>query len=260
MLLDPSLGLGQTIAQTLGERKVKLAAAASRDDTQGARAVLSVFAQNQLLAYAKVAESSEALSHEHAVLRALASCPLRVLVTPSPLGWIEWEGLDVLLLTPVRTPGRARRAMGDAEVAGLVELARLGETLRHVLGEAPGLVPVHGDFTPWNCAVLPGGRLSLWDWEKTRLGHPLEDLFHWRAQMLFYLQGGTPNELVAGAETPDHQILEFCSGLQLSPEGAPKALRRYLEASLADPSLATDDAAPKRREALALLSTVVSES
>ncbi|GGK69323.1 hypothetical protein Sme01_14800 [Sphaerisporangium melleum] len=31
----------------------------------------------------------------------------------------------------------------------------------------------HGDFSPWNIALAPGGRLAVWDWERFATGVPL---------------------------------------------------------------------------------------
>jgi len=69
----------------------------------------------------------------------------------------------------------------------------------------------------------------LWDWESTRLGHPLEDFFHWRAQRLLRFGQGSVGELVALAAKPDDVLLGLCERLEVDPASAPDALQSCLE-------------------------------
>ena len=49
------------------------------------------------------------------------------------------------------------------------ELEALIADVHDALGPAPpGLVPAHGDLTPWNLRSVPGGRRVLFDWEHRR--------------------------------------------------------------------------------------------
>lgn len=51
-------------------------------------------------------------------------------------------------------------------------------TISSALGEPPqdGLLPMHGDFAPWNVRVLPDGRIAVIDWEHAAWGPPDADL------------------------------------------------------------------------------------
>lgn len=234
---DTAHGLAPVLADALGKPRVELAAAVARE---GRRVLLAVRSGGRLFAYAKVDRDNEGLEHERQVLTSLATVPLERIAVPEVLAHLEWNGCSVLVLAPLPAPGRADRPFGPAELAALAELARLGD----VLGTGP--IPVHGDFAPWNCAVL-GDRLALWDWEETRAGLPFEDLFHWQVQRLLLFGVGSPEELVARALEPDTSL---CAALGASPSDAPAALRGVLEHDL---ERGGAQANAIRRRALALL-------
>ena len=81
---------------------------------------------------------------------------------PRVIDCFDWQDCAVLVLEPFRVRQRADRVTGSAEVAGLVELARLGSHVDDLgNGKAPGHVLVHGDFAPWNCAPLGPSSLAL---------------------------------------------------------------------------------------------------
>src|SRR5207302_10970969 len=98
-----------------------------------------------------------------------------------------------------------------------------------VIGREHGSIPIHGDFAPWNCAPLGNSRLALWDWEETRLGLPLEDLFYWRIQRLLRFGHGRPSDIVANARDPDPEIRSLCARVGVEVDVAPAALRACLE-------------------------------
>lgn len=227
--VDPAAGLAPAIAQRLLAREVVLAAAATATGGRELRALLSVRADGAVVAFAKVAADRSGLAREREVLDELAGCELRRIVVPRALDLFAWEGLSVLLLAPVPTPGRADHDLGTAELDALVELAEL-----QVFRAGDGLVPVHGDFAPWNCARQRGGRLALWDWERARAGLPLEDLYHWRLKRLAVFGHGTLDELVRGALTPDPQVRSVCDALGIDAALAPWALLGTLERALAE--------------------------
>ena len=253
--LDLEGGLTTALADALGGKRVRLAAAATGDSRRGERALLAVSEGGRILAFAKVARSFGAaqLEHERRVLEALRCSPLRLLVVPEVLAFLHWRDCTVLVLSPSHTRGFADRPLEGAELSALAELAGLKDSLGAVLGGADGLIPVHGDFTPWNCARLDG-RLSLWDWEEARLGYPLEDVFHWRFQRLVLFGEESIEQLVGDALEPDRHLRSACHQLGVGPERAADALRSYLEISLAHAeSQGHANAVHARRQALALL-------
>lgn len=233
--LDPSGGIAPLVADALGVRNVQLAAAAQRDDARGGRALVVVRNGGRIVAYAKVAASGDHLAREHALLTLLHGQTLRRVVTPRPLGLLDDRGLSVLLLEPLVARGNPLRRLGPAEVEAVAELAELGAALEPVLGARDGLVPVHGDFAPWNCAVASDGRLALWDWEEARLGLPLEDVFHWATERMLLLGRGHAEELIRAALATDSVLAGVAARLDVDVAGRLAALRAALERSSAGP-------------------------
>jgi thymidylate kinase len=253
--VDPARGLGPAIERQLGVSGLELAAS-TVTKARGERVILSVQRRGRPIAFAKVTRDDiGALEREHNVLVALQAVDQDGFCSPRPLGFMQWRDAGVLLLAPLGVRARADRALGEAELAALVALAQLGRPLESVFGSPERLVPVHGDFAPWNSATPPAGPLVLWDWEEARLGLPLEDLFHWRTQRLVHFGHGSVRELVAGALEPDRQVGELCATLGVAPEAARVALAAYLRRGLADTRLVgkREPALAVRRAALALL-------
>jgi hypothetical protein len=232
--VDVAEGLERRIAAALECDRVELAAAVTGDVRRGERVLLSVRRGRKIVAFAKVAREERAkLEHEFAVLRLLAECRLERLVIPEAIDCFAWHDSAVLLLRPFQVEARADRQTTVAELGGLAELGRLVDPLSAALGVQPGLIPLHGDFAPWNSDPLNGRNLLLWDWEQAGLGLPLQDLFHWRLQRLWRLGRGSVDELVVGAFRPDEQVRWLSDDLGVVPEeAAPLALRAALEAGL----------------------------
>jgi hypothetical protein len=244
--LDPEAGLAPVLARALDVLDVELAAALSGTHVRADRVILAARHRGRTVAFAKVAAGEGlALRHELRVLEALRAQALETLVAPEPVACLDWQGNTVLVLRPLPLRGRVDRAVGAPETRALAELAELRDALGPLLGRREGLVPLHGDFAPWNAARLPGGKLALWDWEGARLGLPLEDLFYWRAQRVFYFGRGTIAELVGNALDGDPYVRELISKLALGADAAPRALRAALERSL--------DEAVRERDPQALL-------
>lgn len=254
MLADPERGLAPELAALLGWHHIELCAAWPVDRAPGEqRAFLSLRRHGRTIAYAKVERAGGGnLAREASVLEHLQAIPLRSIVTPRVLGRLDWEGFEVLVLEPVPIATRTDRPAGTAELAALTELASLGPALEPVVGSRSGQIPVHGDFCGWNSAPAAPERLALWDWEDTRLGLPLEDLFHWRMQRLVHFGHGSVQGLVASALRPDGQIELHCRGLGVGPDVAAPALEACLLRGLR--SGKHDERAVRiRRQALDLL-------
>lgn len=257
--LDVAQGIGPSIADALRVRRVELAVAMTGAPSRGDRLLIAALEGDTAIAYVKVARTEEAapLHHERRILESLASCSLRALRVPDVVTLLEWDRYSALLLRPVDTRGRADRPLGAVETSALGELARLGASLAPVLGYENGLIPIHGDFAPWNCSRT-GARLTLWDWEACGLGLPFEDLFHWRIQRLALFAEGTVGGLVDGAFAPDSWLLALANELGTRDRDlrthAPAALRSALQRGLRVPQTAEEArAAAVRREALELL-------
>lgn len=224
----PERGVGPAIADALGLPGVELGVAITGDAGRGSRVLLAVSSRGRVVAFAKVArEERQKLERERRVLELLAAAELETLVVPEVLGSFGWRDCSVLLLEPLDVRRLADRRLGGAEVAGIGELMRLSTALAPVLGTEPGLVPVHGDFAPWNCSPGPG-RLVLWDWEEARLGLPFEDLFYWRLQRLLRFGRGGVEALVDAALRPADDVAALCDRLSIPPSVAPRALEACL--------------------------------
>jgi hypothetical protein len=232
--VEPGQGVAPAIAEALGIGAVDLAATITGGGGRGQRTTLSIWDRQCLVAFAKVSERPQELEHERAVLDAFASCELEHLVVPRVLGFFVWNGFGVLLLERIPMRSYADRGIGPAERAALAELSRLSTSLSGVLGEQEGSIPVHGDFAPWNCEPTSAQRLVLWDWERTRLGLPLEDVFHWRTQRLVHFREGNTRQLVTSALESDPELDELCALLGVPSEIAAVSFRAYLERNLAE--------------------------
>jgi hypothetical protein len=233
--------LAQIIAERLGVGDLELAATVTGDDRRGRRAVLAARDSGRTIAFAKIAlEEGARLLHERDVLDALSRLELEILVPPRVLDCFEWDGSTVLLLEPLCVSGRTDRPLGESECAALAELRSLGEQLAPTLASDGTAAPVHGDFAPWNAARLSRGRLAVWDWEETRTGSVLEDVFHWRIQRHLRGAGESLEAIASDAVRGDGVTGAVAARLGIDPAGAPQALRQYLDRTLGQPPRASD--------------------
>ncbi len=180
-------------------------------------------------AFVKVGDTAvtrDLVRGEAAALKTAAELSLRQVTAPRLLGLIDWNDLDLLVLSPLATaPSRARQ---DIPYAAIDELARAGGVTTGPLRTSPywrkfdapdELAPVldaverahgdttfeygawHGDFTPWNLQWRGDG-VVLWDWERFATGVPLGfDALHYR-QALDAARLGDAN--AATRALPDH--------------------------------------------------------
>jgi len=215
--VDPDSGIAPRVADALGFDRVELAAALPREGTRAHRAVIAVLHDRELVAFCKVSSRASELRHEASMLEALQACELEHIAVPRVLDLLELAAVSVLLLSPLAARGNTGRSMGSPEHNALVELAALSDNLSPVLGREAGLVPVHGDFTGWNSAPLPDGRLALWDWEEARLGLPLEDFFHWKVRRLLLLGVGDAEATAWEAMHPGPELAGLARRLGIEP-------------------------------------------
>ncbi|MEV5411477.1 hypothetical protein AB0K60_21895 [Thermopolyspora sp. NPDC052614] len=146
--------------------------------------VLEVHDATGLIAFAKIADTPrvrDLVRHEAATLRLLAETPTEVVVPPRVLHHGVWRGMDVLVLTALPVP-RPRRGPAPALLAAAIdEISTLATRADRVGSRANAwgdggewsAWSWHGDFSPWNIAPGPGGRLLVWDWERFGTGVPL---------------------------------------------------------------------------------------
>jgi hypothetical protein len=250
-------GLKPELEAALDVGGLDLSVAVTRDEGRRDRATLAARRRGQLVAYVKVDSGEAALNREREVLDVLERVELRSFRVPEVLAFFSWRGNAVLALAPMKIGGLADRSFGKSESQALVEIASLGRDLAGVLGEGRGLVPQHGDFTPWNSA-RSASDLALWDWESARLGLPLEDFFHWEVQRLVLFGRGSARGVIEAALEPSGLATRLCRELEISPDAAISALQSYLEWSISGVESPPHDSRETsvRREILDLLETV----
>jgi hypothetical protein len=153
-----------TIEGHLGEvlgRPVRVAVRVRPALRANRKPVLEAHCEGGLRAFVKIGDSARAgelVRHEAATLRTLADAPLRVVTPPAVLHHGRWRGMDVLVLGAL--PVRRARPSPALLTAAIREIGGLGDWAWH------------GDFSPWNIAPGPGGRLLVWDWERFATGVP----------------------------------------------------------------------------------------
>jgi hypothetical protein len=171
-------------------------------------------------------------------LRSLQAAALRHLTVPEVLHHGRWNGLEVLVLTPLRVWEPRVERSAERLAAAMREIAAIGggtegplrdspywtalgdrlgaladgESVRALrrayadIGDRAGDTRLrygswHGDWTPWNMATLRD-TLLVWDWERFATGVPLGfDAVHYAFQGAVVRQGADP--LVAVSETVD---------------------------------------------------------
>jgi hypothetical protein len=228
--LDADRGIAPVLADALGVGSLAITGALIARDG-GTRTVLRLAARGRTVAYAKVDVDAGRLEHERRVLSTLARIGTRTFSVPRVLGFVEWDGLRVLVVEPVALVENGTPALGGSEVAALAELWELRDELGPVLGSTSGFGPAHGDFAPWNAGRTRTGLAAIWDWEQARMAPPLEDYFHWHTQCHVLLGASTVAGLVNRALRPDNELRQLCSRLGVPPADAPSLLRSYLSRS-----------------------------
>jgi hypothetical protein len=170
---------------------------------------------------------------EAAALVQVHEAELATVVAPVPLFIGDWQGLELLVLTPLPLARRPARRAVQVPVQALREVSGIGAT-RSTLLAAPfwqrlkqtsaelgpdtrdalysvidelearhggtelALGGWHGDWTPWNMQYRDG-HVLLWDWERFTTGVPVGfDALHYRLNDLRVVRGLPMTEAVAG--------------------------------------------------------------
>jgi len=138
------------------------------------------------LVVVKLGPPDDGLEREALVLDMLARDPLPSIATPERIesDSMEIEGHAVAFLASTGLSTRRQRPAIDEPLrtfeSDLAErLSDLPLPDESEPGPAHGLVPVHGDLTPWNLRRTPRG-LVLFDWESAGWGVPGSDLSLYR--------------------------------------------------------------------------------
>ncbi|HEU5161377.1 MAG TPA: hypothetical protein VFU43_30580 [Streptosporangiaceae bacterium] len=264
--------LSMSIGPARANRKPVLQVLTRRGDTVG-------FAKVGVNDLTRALAAAEAGS-----LRTVAAAAPRHLTVPSVLHQGGWNGLEVLVLSPLpiwlprarHSEARLRSAMLEvAEIGGVTTAplrdshywaglgVRLGgiddETARALreayarIGELAGAVRLrygswHGDWTSWNMATLRD-TLLVWDWERFSCGVPLGfDAVHYAFQEAVVRGGADP--AVAVTRTLDDAARLLAPFGAASPEPAAAA---HLTALLYFIDIAVRYLADKQAEAGARL-------
>ncbi|MBC6459065.1 phosphotransferase [Actinomadura sp. HBU206391] len=184
------------------------------------------------LAFVKVGDTETArdlITQEAAALEFLAGVPLERVAVPRVLHHGPWNGMTLLVLSPLPTSARGWRPRRNVPIEAMREvfaaagvtsgpladsgfLARLREVPSRVsdpeqagrldavierVGRAYGGQTLrfgawHGDWTPWNMA-WHRGKVQLWDWERFARDVPAGlDLLHCRLQEAMRSAGEQP--------------------------------------------------------------------
>jgi hypothetical protein len=174
------------------------------------------------IAYVKVGVdplTSRLVRAEADALATVGAAGLRSTTVAEVLHSGQWNGLELLVQSPLPVsenrarPSAEQVGAAQVEVAGIgrieggplatspywadltariaelpdtaaaATLADLAVRIEKELGEVPlDLGAWHGDWTPWNTAVA-GDRLLVWDWERFAVGVPVGyDALHWALQ------------------------------------------------------------------------------
>lgn len=141
------------------------------------------------LVVVKLGPPGDGIEREATILDLLARDPLPSIATAERIeaGALEIEGQAVAFLATGLSTRRQRPAIDEPLRTFESDLAERLDVLPRAgahAGEADveptgGLVPVHGDLTPWNLRRTPRG-LVLFDWESAGWGAPSSDLALYR--------------------------------------------------------------------------------
>jgi hypothetical protein len=180
--------------------------------------------RGESLGFAKIGinpVTSRLVTAEAENLDLVTKAGLRTITTPHVLDASSWNGLDILVQSPLASAGGHRQPVPGQLAAAMVELSRVGQVSTSTVGESLWWARVldnigttsgtslpaaltqavnrvgasvadvtlefgawHGDWARWNMAVTPDS-LNVWDWERFESDVPVGfDALHFRFQDL----------------------------------------------------------------------------
>jgi len=202
-------------------------------------------ARGNALAYVKTnavrfSTAVHRLAYETKVLYQLDRA--EIITTPRVLAYHEHGGFASLAVTALNgvhfrndaplDPWRLQfltRLKGWSGVLDCTEASRL------LSDRSVRLTLAHGDFTPWNCVLMPGNRLAVFDWEFCGLRPAGWDACHHEIQSASYFSSGY-HRVVPRLRS---RLVKALSQV-LSPDDGPPlaAVERYCSMSMrSDPAL-----------------------
>ena len=205
------------LAEVLGEPVVVSLGLGNRRANQ--KPILHVLTPaGQTRAFVKVGDNAMArtlVRGEAEALRRVGALPLNLVTPPELIELVSWNGLELLILSPLPTSAKATRDevpyAAIAELAASTGVLTAGLTVSeywrqtrkavHAVNDTEARAQLssvvdaverrhgdtafrfgcwHGDFTPWNLQWRGDG-IVLWDWERFAAGVPLGfDALHYR--------------------------------------------------------------------------------
>lgn len=209
--------------------------------------------------------TADMVNNEAKTLQRLAHLEIRSFLAPRPILQGTWYGQPVLITEALPTSFRRQRKLHSwPEPAVLLSVASADARFERVpVGESPwwrdlsnqlarhgqpgGLEPLadfrdylqqsqggrlvhlgrwHGDWAPWNMATLGDGRVSLWDWERSRLGVPVgADAAHFAFQVAL---SRTAWDGAAAYRRAVVELADYLEAAGLDPGTGPAILGSYL--------------------------------
>jgi hypothetical protein len=256
------------LPRLLGVRRVEVSIFAGRGQRPNVKPVLQVMdVEGRILAFAKLGWNpltTSLVDNETMVLRMLARKATTSFRAPTVLHAGQWNGLRLVLLTPLRHRYlRSRGVESSPPLHVLEEVAAIGPIRRErlVTGQywlelteraASAAGPIgnsdedegvfsrlgrrlsdarvvtcmsHGDFAPWNMIHADGG-LNVWDWERAYASRPLGfDALHFNFEVAYQKQRLGPAEAIASAMARSRPAFQ---ALRVSAEEAEAVREVYL--------------------------------
>lgn len=215
------------------------------------------------LAFAKLGDedSRRDVEAEADALAHVGAESWRTMLVPRLLGRSEWNGMLVVLMSPLRTraiqrpsgqfdpPVPAMQELADryaepatpvgelawtrrqhdllAGVADTRERERTAACLEKLVAragdQAVNVAAMHGDWTPWNVARSADGRWAVWDWERFERGTPAGlDRHHWHVNAATRAYGASPVAIRAGLDAAERREADETGGRERLPATAPE--------------------------------------
>ncbi|HMJ22477.1 MAG TPA: phosphotransferase [Terriglobales bacterium] len=288
-----------------GEERMSYAVSLGTPGPHRKPVLLIVNGRGETAGYAKLGwndESIRLVRNETAALRRLENTPFGNVAVPRVLHSVQWRELHLLVQSSVASSGNSPQAFDARHVEFLLKLHRFlsynGELplpdmrtiaalqqrgfhyyahLIHCartfckdrIGDARvPLVPLHGDFTPWNIRSFPGG-LLICDWEHAQFCGPAGwDIFHFLISTAVLVHRQNPGQVYRAIKNPgpiSDFVQHYLNTVGISREAVAPLMVSYLAKTLSDDlfllgvRIAADDEATRTTWA-ALLNIVMHDN